>query len=143
MAESSDPDSTDAPEEARGSLTQRLRAFLADGRRARRERVLARRLSRESLRIFRSVETQLPQLTGAPRYRAVIARQAGLDEDGARRFIERAEDTFASWPEERPIRFRDVVQYLVVERWLAIDPGAQGFRSDLAAIVAKEIPEDL
>lgn len=131
------------PAEERPSLSQRVRALLLDARLARRERALARRLSRESLRIYREVRAQHPELEGPALYRAVISRQAGLDETAARRFVERAEDTFASWPEERPVTFRDVVQYLAVERWLAIDPDAQGFRTRLAEVVAKQIPEDL
>lgn len=73
----------------------------------------------------------------------VVARQTGLDCDGARRIVEAAESSFASWPNERPVTLRDLVQYLVVQRWRAIEPDARGFRTQLRDIVAREIPAGL
>lgn len=112
MAESNELNPGEAPRAAANSLADRLRSYGADLRRTRRERVLAGSISREPLRILRTVETQLPEPTGALRYRAGIARQAGFDEDGARRFLARAEGAVASWPEARPARFRGGVQFL-------------------------------
>ena len=143
MTESGEPGDAAAPSEAPASLTGRFLAFALELRRARRERALARRTSRESLRVYRELEALRPELTGIPRYRELVVRQTGLDEVGARRVVERAESNFAMWPIERPVCLRDIVQYLVVEKWLALDPGAQGFRSPLTEIVAAEIPDGL
>lgn len=129
--------------EAMSSLAGRVRAFARELRRASAERTLARRTSREALSADREIAAERPELTGALRYQQIIARHTGADDDGARRFVERAESEFARWPVERPVRFRDIVQYLVVQRWLAIDPQAQGFLSRLTNIVAKEIPAEL
>ncbi len=126
-----------------GSATARLRALAVDFLRVKRERALARRTSRESLRIYLELSTSRPELTAMLRYREMIALQSGVDADTARRFVERAEREFADWPVERVATLRDVVQFLVLERWRAVEPGAQGFHSRLADVVAREIPDGL
>ena len=100
-------------------------------------------MSRESLRIYRELEVASPELTGVPRYHAIVARQTGLDDFGVREILERAEVSFASWPIERPLKFRDVVQYIVATRCLNADASALGIRSRLTTIVAEEIPGEL
>ena len=128
---------------AMSSFTGRVRTFVREFRRASAERALARRTSREALTLYREIAAELPELTGTLRYQQIIARHTGADDVGARRFVERAEREFARWPVDRPVRFRDIVQFLIVQRWLAIDPNAQGFLSRFTDIVAKEIPEEL
>jgi hypothetical protein len=108
-----------------------------------RERTTARQVSRESMRIYREVEVTDPELSGWPRYHAVVARQTGLDDSGVREILERAEGSFASWPIERPLKFRDVVQYMVATRCLNLDASALGVRSRLTTIIAEEIPGEL
>jgi hypothetical protein len=108
-----------------------------------RERSTARHVSRESLRIYREIEQATPELTGVHRYHAVIARQTGLDDSGVREILERAEGSFANWPVERPLKFRDVVQYIVATQCLNADPTAPGIRSRLTTIIAEEIPNEL
>jgi hypothetical protein len=116
---------------------------MGDVRRAWRERVLARRTSRELLRANRESEAAKPELTGFARHRGVAARQAGRDEIGVQTILERAASSVASWPAERPPTFRDVVQYLIVHRCLDADPATPGVRSRLGTIVAEEIPSGL
>ncbi len=108
-----------------------------------RHRSTARALSRESLRIYHEVAAARPELAGVLRYREVVARQAGVDEQEARAIVDRAEDSFASWPVGRRVTFRDVVQYLVVRRCLDSQQGGAGIRSRLVAIIADEVPGDL
>jgi hypothetical protein len=108
-----------------------------------RERTTARQVSRESLRIYREIEVAEPGLSGWPRYHAVVARQTGLDDSGVREILQRAEGSFASWPIERPLKFRDVVQYLVATRCLNADPSVPGIRARLTTIIADEIPGEL
>ncbi len=108
-----------------------------------RERVTARQISRESLRIYREVEEALPELAGVTRYREIVARQTGLDGAGVDEVLERAENSFATWPVERPLRFRDVVQYIVAWQCLNAGTTALGVRSRLTAIIAAEIPGEL
>jgi hypothetical protein len=108
-----------------------------------RERATARQISRESLRIYREVEQSYPQLTGVTRYREIVARQTGLDDPSVGDILERAEISFASWPVVRPLKFRDVVQYLVASQCLSADTATPGIRSRLTTIIAREIPGEL
>ena len=107
-----------------------------------RERSVARQTSRALRQLYLEVESTRPELTGVTRYREVIARQTGLDDAQVRRIIARAETSFANWPVERPLKFRDVVQYLVVCQCLEADPRALGTRSRLTTIIAEEIPNE-
>jgi hypothetical protein len=122
---------------------RRFAAFDVKFLRTWRERVLARRTSRDLLRAYREIQAAQPETDAVARYRQVIARQMGTDESGVRRILERAEQSFASWPVERPLTFRDVVEYLVVHVCLNAEPAAPGIRSPLARIIAEEIPVDL
>lgn len=107
------------------------------------ERRVARRACEESLRLYRQIEQSQPELTDLGRYERLVAARAGLDAQGAREVLRRAEDSFASWPVERPLKLRDVVQYLVVQECLSADPAALGARSRLLTVVAEVIPDDL
>jgi hypothetical protein len=108
-----------------------------------RERQIARTASVESLKIYREVAATQPDLTGLARYEEVVARLKSVDAASARRVIRSAEDSFASWPVERPLKFRDVVEYLVVSECLESIPDALGTRSKLSTIVASMIPDYL
>jgi hypothetical protein len=108
-----------------------------------RERRVARRTGLESLRLYRELESARPELEPAARYREFVARRTGLDEAGVRAVLRQAEDSFASWPVERPLRFRDVVQYLVVHECLKENPAAAGTRTRLTTIIAEVIPGNL
>jgi hypothetical protein len=108
-----------------------------------RERRVARRTSVESLQLYRELEAMRPELPAIARYEQVVARRTGLDGEGVRRVLRRAEDSFASWPIERPLKFRDVVQYLVVHECLNADPSIVGTRTRLTTIIAEVIPKDL
>jgi hypothetical protein len=125
---------------ARGSwIADRSRELLG----AWRERRVARRASVESLRLYQEVAATQPDLGAIARYAEVVARRTGLDGEGVRSVLQRAEDSFASWPVERPLRFRDVVQYLVVHECLKADPSVVGTRTRLTTIIAELIPENL
>ncbi|MBS0374304.1 MAG: hypothetical protein JSR73_06960 [Proteobacteria bacterium] len=115
------------------------RAMLGDWRELR----VARRESHESLRAYRDVEAAQPGLAGLERLGAVVARRTGLDAAGVSRVLRHAEESFASWPTERPLRLRDVVQYLVVEECLRADPTRVGTRTRLTTVIAEVIPDNL
>ena len=131
------------PQRAAGTSAGWFDAIAIDFLRTWRERVTARQMSRESLRVYREVEQSAPELTGVTRYREIIARQTGLDDAGVSEILERAESSFASWPVARPLKFRDVVQYIVARQCLNADTTALGIRSRLTTIIAEEIPGEL
>ncbi len=131
------------PTQAGGSRARWIDGIAVDIVRTWRERVTARQISREALRIYREVEESYPELIGVPRYREIVARQTGLDDSSVSEILERAESSFASWPVERPLKFRDVVQYIVASQCLNADAKVLGIRSRLTTIIAEEIPGEL
>ncbi len=118
-----------------------LDAMVPDLYRTWRERSIARQTSRTALQLYHEVEATQPEVRGVSRYREVVARHTGADEQRVRRIIAGAESSFAIWPVERPLKFRDVVQYLVVYECLEAAPRALGTRSRLTGIIEQEIPD--
>lgn len=108
-----------------------------------RERRVALRTSRSSLRVYRELEVTSPDVQGVARYEEVVIRQTGFDRQRAREIVRLAEDSFAAWPNERSVNFRDVVQYLVVHECLKADPAALGIRAELPSFIAGLIPANL
>jgi hypothetical protein len=114
---------------------------------ATRERKQIRRICEESLKLYRQIEIEMPQASIQDRYARVIERRSGADADAVLKFMRRAEESFATWPIERPLSLRDIVQYMVVTDGFKSDIAVDGVRSravDLAIdIVPQMIPADL
>ena len=114
---------------------------------AMRERKQIRRVCAESLKLYRQIEIEMPQASNTDRYARVIERRSGADAAAALKIMRRAEESFASWPIERPLNFRDIVQYMVVTDSFKTDIAVDGVRSravDFAIdIVPEMIPADL
>ena len=112
-----------------------------------RERSQIRRICSESLEIYRCIEREMPGASNLERYARVIEERSGADPNTVQAVIRRAEESFASWPVERPLNFRDVVQYMAVTGGLKADIAVTGVRSpfvDLVfAIVTDMIPANL
>jgi hypothetical protein len=126
---------------AGGAAARWFDGHSADWLRTWRERATARAMSRAAIQAYHDVETSRPELTGVLRYREVVVRQTGLEEHEAQAILDLAEDSFAVWPVERRLIFRDVVQYLVIRHCLQADPQAHGIHSRLISIIADEVPE--
>ena len=114
---------------------------------AMRERKQIRRVCAESLELYRQIEVEMPQATNRDRYARLIERRSGVDAEAVLRIMRRAEESFATWPLERPLCLRDIVQYMVVTNGFKTDTAVDGVRSravDLAIdIVPQMIPADL
>jgi hypothetical protein len=108
-----------------------------------RERLQVRRTCVETLKLYREAEAALPGAGRRERYEWVVARRTGSNPAGVRAVLEHAEDSFAAWPIERPLTFRDVVQYLAITECLTADPTAGGVRTHVADRVAGLIPANL
>jgi hypothetical protein len=112
-----------------------------------RERRQIRRFCEESLKLYRQVEAQMPQSSQTERYGRFIELRSGATPATVLTVLRRAEESFADWPNERPLNFRDVVQYLAVTDCLKIDIAVAGVRSRIVdfviEIVARIIPRDL
>jgi hypothetical protein len=108
-----------------------------------RERQHVKRTCRDCLALYRRVEAQRANTTAAERYADVIASRTGADANGVNTIMRRAEESFAAWPNERPLTFRDVVQYLAVTERLGDILSESGVRADVSEIVARLIPVNL
>lgn len=112
-----------------------------------RERRQIRQFCDESLKLYRQVEAQMPQASPTERYARFIELRSGATPATVRTVMRRAEESFADWPTERPLNFRDVVQYLAVTDCLKIDIAVAGVRSRIVDfvidIVGHAIPRDL
>jgi len=112
-----------------------------------RERRQIRLFCDESLKLYRQVEAQMPQASQTERYGRFIELRSGVTPAAVLTVMRRAEESFADWPNERPLNFRDVVQYLAVTDCLKIDIAVAGVRSRIVDfvidIVGHVIPRDL
>ena len=112
-----------------------------------RERRQIRHFCDESLKLYRQVEAQMPQASQTERYARFIELRSGANPATVQTVMRRAEESFADWPTERPLNFRDVVQYLAVTDCLKIDIAVTGVRSRIVDfvidIVGHAIPRDL
>jgi hypothetical protein len=108
-----------------------------------RERQHVKRTCRDCLALYRQGEAQRANTTAAERYAHVIASRTGADANGVNTILRRAEESFAAWPNDRPLNFRDVVQYLAVTERLGDTLSESGVRAHVAEIVARLIPENL
>jgi hypothetical protein len=134
------------PARPAGWLEQTLRRFNFIG--ALRERKQIRRICTESLELYRQVQIEMPHASSTDLYAHFIERRSGgADTAAAVKIMRRAEESFATWPIERPLNFRDIVQYLVVTDGFKTDIAVDGVRSravDFAVdIVPQMIPADL
>jgi hypothetical protein len=108
-----------------------------------RERQHVKRTCRDCLALYRQGEAQRANTTAAERYAHVIASRTGADANSVNTILRRAEESFAAWPNDRPLTFRDVVQYLAVTERLGDTLSESGVRAHVAEIVARLIPAKL
>ena len=102
-----------------------------------------RRESRKVLAMYRAVRAQHPAVTGMALYEEVVGRVTGVSADGARALVRAAEQSFATWPSERDLTFRDVVHYLCFESFSQSHGNRNWMRTSLREVVDSEIPKDL
>jgi hypothetical protein len=84
-----------------------------------------------------------PQLTGRALYRQIVAARNGGDFAAADTVLAAAEQSFATWPADRPLRFGDVVHFLAASELLASHGLGRWIHADLKRIVAARIPRSL
>ena len=97
---------------------------------ARRERAYADRESAVMLELYRAVRSANPQLTGKTLYERIVVHRLNCDETEARRIVRLAGDSYAQWPDDRELMFRDVVHYVIVHHLLAAHTAAVGTRAN-------------
>ena len=107
------------------------------------QRRAARLVSRDVLRHFRELQQEGAVLESEQTYALAVARHARASDEEATAVLAAAQESFATWPVERPLRLRDVVQYLVLSQCLLEHGGESGVCAQLTGIVAEEIPGNL
>jgi len=94
-----------------------------------RERYQIRRICAHSLKLYRPGRTGN---AGSLQYGTLCARHRGAqraDSHTVQGIMRRTEESFATWPVERPLTFRDIVQYIAVTGGLKADIAVTGVRS--------------
>ncbi|MBV8209182.1 MAG: helix-turn-helix domain-containing protein [Burkholderiaceae bacterium] len=108
------------------------------------EKYSAAKTSRELLKIYNSIRAARPELRKRELYRLVVVERLGGTLAAADAVLARAAESFASWPVERELNFRDVVHYLAVSDYLASNNvDAEWTRENLGRVVASLISENL
>jgi hypothetical protein len=110
---------------------------------ARRERALAQEQCAVMMEIVRVLQKKEPALAGEALYRKAIVKRLGCDDAMAREIIRLADLSFAQWPEERDVKLRDVVNYVIVNQIMSAHSAAMGTRIDMQDIVSAAIPAEL
>lgn len=120
-------------------LARNLGLFVAHA-----ERRYAKGASEELLKLFSREQSEHPALKGRALYEAVIARRLGPNPTvSASDIVRRAEESFADWPVERELRFRDVVHYQIFDEFMHQGEVRVGTRTNIGAAVARIIPEEI
>jgi hypothetical protein len=107
------------------------------------EKRYAKRASRTMLKWYRRVESEEPRLAGRALYEQIIKRRSGLDIGATKAILQRAEESFCSWPAWRELCYRDVVLYVVVHEYLRSHESNLGTQTRMGSTVARVIPESL
>ena len=103
----------------------------------------AARTARAVLGQFQALVARHPELAGAELYRRLVMEFVHCDEACAQAILDVAQDSYASWPVERPLKLRDVAHYLSVSGFLTAHVGAGGMRSDVRHLISDRIPRNL
>jgi hypothetical protein len=108
-----------------------------------RELRFAKKAGRSALAHYRRLRTDRPELIGQALYQTFVCERNAIDESAARAILQRAEASFAAWPNDRDLNFRDVVQYLVISEYLSSHPERGGTTVNMTRIIAQIIPGQL
>jgi len=107
-----------------------------------REAQYAAQVSRDMLKLYQIVSASHPGLPRRAIYKRVVMARTGFDLNEAEAILSWSEQSFASWPTERALTFSDVVHYMAVSEYLAVDD-RMATRINMGRLVAGRIPEDL
>jgi hypothetical protein len=108
-----------------------------------REHRFARKAGRGALARHRRLCVAHPDMHGRALYEAFVCERNALTASAAQVVLHRAEASFAAWPSERALIFRDVVCYLVISEYLASHPEHSGTAINMARVIASVIPREL
>ena len=96
-----------------------------------------------ALGLYQRLRVQRPELAGRALYEAFVCQRNAIGPSAAQVILQRAEASFAVWPNDRGLIFRDVVQYLVISEYLASHPKRGGTTINMARTISRLISERL
>jgi hypothetical protein len=96
-----------------------------------------------ALNRLQRLRIEKPELTRQALYEAFVCQHNAIEASAARGILQRAEASFATWPNDRDLIFRDVVQYLAISEYLALYPSRGGTTVNMVRIISKIIPGNL
>ena len=105
-----------------------------------RERRHTARISRGLLQTYRRAAAAYPSLQRRALYLHIVIGYLGCAPPAADEVLECAEQSFAAWPVQRSLTFRDVVHYLAVTECTKTTGWT---RENLGSVVASIVPRDL
>jgi len=108
-----------------------------------RERRFATACCNELLDLYLSVAAQNPGLGGESLYRKVVESKLGLEGRAVDDVLQGAQVSYANWPVERDLSFRDVVHYLAVSDYCQSLGRKRWLRSDIVGVIDAAIPPEL
>jgi hypothetical protein len=143
MDEHEDDSITLAIEDTGGFSLRRLCRFASNRMAVWREQKYARSAGQRALALFQRLHKEQPELTGEALFEVFVCQRNELHGSAAKMILRRAEESFAAWPNERDLIFRDVVQYLVISEYLVSYPKRTGTTTNMVGIISKVISKDL
>ena len=99
--------------------------------------------SRRLLTVHRVVAADHPHLSGRRLYEEVVAQFHHCDARTAQAVIRDAEQSYASWPVDRDLSFRDVVHFVAVSEIFAAHSATPWAESDIKRTIEALIPQDV
>jgi hypothetical protein len=76
-------------------------------------------------------------------YEAFVRDRNAIDASAAQVILQRAEDSFATWPTDRDLKFMDVMKYLVISEYLISHSKRGGTSINMACVIEQVIPREL
>jgi len=106
------------------------------------ERSYAKHASSQMLKLYERARREHPDLAARSLYQSVVAQRLGKEGHRAAEIIRRAEESFADWPVERELKFRDVVHYMIFDEYMRLGKAREGTKINMGGVVARIIPEE-
>jgi hypothetical protein len=108
-----------------------------------RERRFVRACCVELLGLYQRAERLHPGLSAEALYRQVVAAKLSREGREVDDVIQGARVSYANWPVERDLCFRDVVHYLAVSGYCEARGRKPWLRSHVVDVIDAEIPAEL
>lgn len=108
-----------------------------------REKRFALACCREMLQLHDAIARHRPDLRGEALYRHVLAQRLGSDGPAVEKMIQGATESYASWPVERALTFRDIVRFVAVSEFIGLHRDTPWVHDGLKHLVDDAVPSRL